>query len=138
MLAHRLSAGCPRFAEAVVPVPRRGGRACVRAAWLAVPAGVGFGDGEAEGFEFGDELAQAAAMAAARACWAGVGDTLSLSQPGSPVSRISLSISAAWMMLMLSLHRRIGPYLDQAAPLRAPVPKRSDARRKKIRPRPVS
>jgi hypothetical protein len=26
---------------------------------LAVPAGVGFGDGEAEGFELGDELAQA-------------------------------------------------------------------------------
>jgi len=37
-----------------------------------------------------------------------------------------------------SLHRRIGSYLDQAAPLRAPVPKRRDARRRKIRPRPVS
>ena len=30
--------------------------------WLAVPAGVGFGDGEAEVFEFGDELAQAAVV----------------------------------------------------------------------------
>src|SRR5580692_10818866 len=29
---------------------------------LAVPAGVGFGDGEAEFFEFGDELAQAAVV----------------------------------------------------------------------------
>jgi hypothetical protein len=29
---------------------------------LAVPAGVGFGDGEAEGFEFGDELAEAAVV----------------------------------------------------------------------------
>jgi hypothetical protein len=38
------------------------GRAWVRAAWLAVPAGVGLGDGEAEGFEFGDELAQAAVI----------------------------------------------------------------------------
>jgi hypothetical protein len=34
---------------------------CLRqAVWLAVPAGVGFGDVEAEGFELGDELAQAA------------------------------------------------------------------------------
>jgi hypothetical protein len=32
------------------------------AAWLAVPAGVGLGDGEAECFEFGDELAQAAVV----------------------------------------------------------------------------
>ena len=32
------------------------------AVWLAVPAGVGFGDGEAEFFEFGDELAQAAVV----------------------------------------------------------------------------
>ena len=30
--------------------------------WLAVPAGVVLGDGEAEGFEFGDELAQAAVV----------------------------------------------------------------------------
>ena len=30
--------------------------------WLAVPAGVGFGDVEAEGFELGDELAQAAVV----------------------------------------------------------------------------
>jgi hypothetical protein len=29
---------------------------------LAVPAGVGFGDGEAEFLEFGDELAEAAAV----------------------------------------------------------------------------
>jgi hypothetical protein len=29
---------------------------------LAVPAGVGFGDGEAECLEFGDELAQAAVV----------------------------------------------------------------------------
>jgi hypothetical protein len=62
VLAHRLSAGCPRFVEAVVPVPRRGGRACVQAAWLAVPAGGGFGDGEAEFLEFGDELADAAVV----------------------------------------------------------------------------
>jgi hypothetical protein len=33
-------------------------------------------------------------MRAAWACWAGVGDTFSLSQRKSPVSRISLSISA--------------------------------------------
>ena len=33
-----------------------------QAAWSAVPAGVGLGDGEAEGFEFGDELAQAAVV----------------------------------------------------------------------------
>ena len=32
------------------------------AAWLAVPAGVGLGDGQAEFFEFGDELAQAAVV----------------------------------------------------------------------------
>jgi hypothetical protein len=31
--------------------------------WLPVPAGVGFDDGEAEFFEFGDELAQAAVVA---------------------------------------------------------------------------
>jgi hypothetical protein len=31
-------------------------------AWLAVPAEVGLGDGEAECFEFGDELAQAAVV----------------------------------------------------------------------------
>ena len=37
-----------------------------------------------------------AAMAAARACWAGVGDTLLLSQPRSPVPRIPFSISAVW------------------------------------------
>jgi len=30
--------------------------------WLAVPAGVGFGDVEAECFEFGDEFAQAAVV----------------------------------------------------------------------------
>src|SRR5215469_13908288 len=59
---HRLSGCCPRCLEAVVPVLRRGGRAWVRAAWLAVPAGVVLGDGEAEGFEFGDELAQAAVV----------------------------------------------------------------------------
>ena len=47
-----LSGGC-------VPVPRR--RAC-RGGWLAVPAGVGFGDGEAEFLEFGDELAEAAVV----------------------------------------------------------------------------
>src|SRR6266705_561140 len=33
-----------------------------RSGCSAVPAGVGFGDGEAEGFEFGDELAQAAVV----------------------------------------------------------------------------
>ena len=60
--AHRLSGRCPRYLEAVVPVLRRRGRACVRAAWLAVPAGVGLGDGEAEFFEFGDQLAQAAVV----------------------------------------------------------------------------
>src|SRR5690349_15159509 len=38
------------------------GRVRVRAAWLAVPAGVGFGDGEAECLELGDELAQAAVV----------------------------------------------------------------------------
>jgi hypothetical protein len=31
--------------------------------WLAVPAGIGFGDGEAEFLEFGDEFAQAAVVA---------------------------------------------------------------------------
>jgi hypothetical protein len=41
-------------------VPRRGTR--VRAAWLAVPAEVGLGDGEAEFLELGDELAQAAVV----------------------------------------------------------------------------
>src|SRR5208283_526108 len=40
----------------------RNARACAGRAWLAVPAGVGFGDGEAEGFEFGDEFAQAAVV----------------------------------------------------------------------------
>ena len=60
--AHRLSGRCPHDLEAVVPVRRRGGRGCVRAAWLAVPAGVGLGDGEAEFLEFGDELAQAAVV----------------------------------------------------------------------------
>src|SRR5580700_5307399 len=60
--AHGLSGRWPHYLEAVVPVLRRGCRGCVRAAWLAVPAGVGFGDGEAEGFEFGDELAQAAVV----------------------------------------------------------------------------
>ena len=38
---------------------------CVRAAWLAVPAGVGFGDGEAEGFEFGDPCEHSAGAAQA-------------------------------------------------------------------------
>jgi hypothetical protein len=33
-------------------------------------------------------------MRAAWACWAGVGDTLSLSQPESPVPRMHFSISA--------------------------------------------
>ena len=33
-----------------------------RAVWLAVPAGVGFGDGEAEFLEFGDQFAQAAVV----------------------------------------------------------------------------
>ena len=33
-----------------------------RAVWLAVPAGVGLGDGEAEGFELGDQGAQAAVV----------------------------------------------------------------------------
>jgi hypothetical protein len=33
---------------------------CLRGrAWLAVPAGAGLGDGEAEGYKLGDELAQA-------------------------------------------------------------------------------
>src|SRR6266704_7091385 len=44
--AHRLSGRSPRYPEAGVPVA----------------AGVGFGDGEAEGFELGDELAQAAVV----------------------------------------------------------------------------
>src|SRR6266567_1873915 len=33
-----------------------------REVWLAVPAGVGFGDVEAEGFEFGGELAEPAVV----------------------------------------------------------------------------
>src|SRR6266567_8937471 len=33
-----------------------------REVWLAVPAGVGFGDVEAEGFEFGDQFAEAAVV----------------------------------------------------------------------------
>src|SRR5207244_4433988 len=56
------SARCPHYLESFVPVLRRGGRARVRAAWLAVPAGVGFGDGEAEGFEFGDQFAEPAVV----------------------------------------------------------------------------
>src|SRR5438876_791429 len=38
-----------------------------------------------------------AAMRAARACWAGVGGTLSFSQPGSGASRIPYSINLVWM-----------------------------------------
>src|SRR6266581_2233082 len=100
-----------------------------REVWLAVPAGVGFGDVEAEGFEFGGELAEPAVVVepgavvgelllgqdaggglavflagplVVGAVQAGrVGDTSSLSQPGSPASRMSLSISAVCRMLML-------------------------------------
>ena len=43
-----------RFRFCCVPGP---------AVWLTVPAWVGFGDGEAECLEFGDELAQAAVVA---------------------------------------------------------------------------
>jgi|ERR1700733_3939450 len=51
----------PTLSGALVPV-LRAGRACLRGrVWLAAPAGVGLGDVEAEGFEFGDELAQATA-----------------------------------------------------------------------------
>jgi hypothetical protein len=55
--AHRLSGRCPRYLEASFRF-----RLAVRAVWLAVPAGVGFGDGEAEGLELGDECAQAAVV----------------------------------------------------------------------------
>ena len=41
---------------------RSGSGGLARAVWLAVPAGVGFGDGEAEFLQFGDELAQAAVV----------------------------------------------------------------------------
>src|SRR6266566_5154933 len=59
--AHRLSGRSPRYPEAGVPVAGPGSGAG-RLVCLAVPAGVGFGDGEAEGFELGDELAQAAVV----------------------------------------------------------------------------
>ena len=54
---HRLSGCQPRDLEAVVPV-RWAGPCPALLGWLAVPAGVVLGDGEAEGFEFGDELAE--------------------------------------------------------------------------------
>ena len=61
-------AGCPQVKRALptlsgglFPVLRLAGP-CPRRGWLADPAGVGVGDGEAEGFEFGDELAQAAVV----------------------------------------------------------------------------
>ncbi len=60
--------GCPRVKRAL---PTLSGGCCSgsrgwpcrgRPVGLAVPAGVGFGDGEAEGFEFGDEFAKAAVV----------------------------------------------------------------------------
>src|SRR6266536_1741904 len=48
----------PGVLKAVVSGLRPCGRARVWAAWLAAPAGVDLADGEAEGFEFGDELAE--------------------------------------------------------------------------------
>ena len=61
--------GCPQVKRAL-PTLSGGCRfrfsarlaALRRAAWLAVPAGVGLGDGEAEFLEFGDELAEAAVV----------------------------------------------------------------------------
>ena len=62
-------AGCPRVKRAQptlsggrcsgfpVPGDARAGRV-----WLAVPAGIGLGDGEAEFLELGDELAEAAVV----------------------------------------------------------------------------
>src|SRR5437867_1503658 len=50
-----LSGGCRSGSAARWPRSRP-------AAWLAVPAGVGLGDGEAEFLEFGDELAQPAVV----------------------------------------------------------------------------
>ena len=44
-----------RFCGLAVRCPRS-------AAWLAAPAGVGLGDGEAEVLEFGDQLADAAVV----------------------------------------------------------------------------
>jgi hypothetical protein len=55
----------PTFLEAVVPVPgayRPVAPVPMPAGRLAVPAGIGFGDGEAEGFEFGDQFAEAAVV----------------------------------------------------------------------------
>ncbi len=59
--AHRFSGCCPRFAEAVVPVWGRPDRP-VPGGLVSGSSGVVLGDGEAEGFEFGDELAQAAVV----------------------------------------------------------------------------
>src|SRR5208283_1256714 len=60
--AHRLSVAWPRYLEVAVPVFVLAGVCPRPAVWLAVPAGVGLGDGEAEFLQFGDELAQAAVV----------------------------------------------------------------------------
>ena len=60
-VAHRLSGRCSHVLGAAGPLRRWGIGGC-GGVWLSVPAGVGFGDGEAEGFEFGDELAEPAVV----------------------------------------------------------------------------
>ena len=60
--------GCPQVKRALPTLSggcrsgSGGSAGAGRVRWLAVPAGVGFGDGEAEVLEFGDELAQAAVV----------------------------------------------------------------------------
>ena len=56
-VAHRLRGGCPHVVELRFRFGAGELRGC-GAVWLAGPAGIGFGDVEAEGFEFGDELAE--------------------------------------------------------------------------------
>jgi hypothetical protein len=74
-------------------VPVRAGLACRAGAgrWLAVPAGVGFGDVEAECFEFGDEFAQAAVVVEPGAV---VGELVVCSASFSVSVAASLAVSA--------------------------------------------
>src|SRR6266516_2192520 len=58
--AHRLSAAWPRYLKVAFRFFVLAGGCLRQAVWLAVPAGVGFGDGEAEFLEFGDQFPQAA------------------------------------------------------------------------------
>ena len=61
MGCHELSGRRPHDLEPVVPFLRPGGT-CRRPGGLAVPAGVGLGDGEAEFFELGDQFAEPAVV----------------------------------------------------------------------------